>query len=750
MKSTWRRVREVFDRAIDLPADERLDFIRRECVHDGSVGDAVARLLAQDAASNEDFLSRCDTLVEQGVQIEGFTVLRVLGTGGMGTVYEALQQSPRRKVALKTMRFGLHSDESARRFRFEAEVLARLTHPGIAQVHEVGTWRRAGLDHPYFAMELIEGAVDILCYANERRLPLRGRLSLLAEACNAVHHGHQRGVIHRDLKPGNILVTPSGAPKLIDFGVAHELGGNDLTRTGQVLGTLQYMSPEQVYGGNQAIDARSDIYALGCILHELVVGRPPYSVDDCSFFEAARRICEEHPRFSNDVPTELQWILGKLLEKQPERRYASVSELEADLRRFLAHEPVSASPPSRTYRARKFARRHRKMLAATSMVLLAMSLGWWRSERARRREVQATHLAQREAERAWAMGGFYRSLLASVSPLERGSEVRVADVLAEAGRVQKERLGSAPEALAMMNAIIGGTYAQLRLHDESDRFLPSAVAYVRQNLSEGDPVSVFVHSEDVFRLFVQGEYALARDRGLKLEPRTIEAFGPDHDITLRLQGHLAELHVFTGQQDEAVRRFDRYIEHLQRAYGPFHPEVLGALGGRALAWTEQGEHERARVEFERILELCEERLPVGHFRTWNARMNLGAAYTRTGRLEEARRLFERGYVHASESLGVTNPLTVSFALNLILVLPRLGEPEQALARSEELLSHDVDPRDRVRLECARASSLIALGLLQEAEQACKRADAALSGLGSREPHFVDWIAQTRQRIASLR
>jgi WD40 repeat protein/predicted Ser/Thr protein kinase len=313
-------------------------------------------------------------------RIGHYRVVRLLGEGGMGAVYEAEQENPRRCVALKVIRPGLVSPALLKRFTHEAQILGRLHHPGIAQIYEAGV---AEDGQPFFALELIRGeALD----ANVRRHALdpAARLGLLARVCDAVQHAHEHGVIHRDLKPGNILVEESGQPKVLDFGVARATDADLLTstghtRTGQLVGTLSYMSPEQVAADPGAVDQRSDVYALGVILFELLAGRLPYLLEHLPLPEAARVIQEQEPsrlgsldtRFRGDVET----IVAKALEKDKARRYASAGELAADIRRHLSQQPIRARPASALYQLRKFARRHMGLVAAVLGIGLALAAG---------------------------------------------------------------------------------------------------------------------------------------------------------------------------------------------------------------------------------------------------------------------------------------------------------------------------------------------------------------------------------------
>src|SRR5262249_43907834 len=276
--------------------------------------------------------------------IARYRVVRLLGEGGMGTVYEAEQDNPRRTVALKVIRAGLASEILLKRFVREAEILGRLRHPGIAQVYDAGL---AESGQPYFVMELIAG-MPLDEYAGEHALDARGRLELAARVCDAVQHAHERGVIHRDLKPGNILVEPSGQPRVLDFGVARaldddRLSSTDHTRTGQLVGTLNYMSPEQATGNRAGLDGRSDVYALGVAFFELLAGRPPYALEHLPLPEAVRVIREQEPVRLGSLDARLRGdveiIAAKALEKDRQRRYPSAADLAADIRRHLNNEP---------------------------------------------------------------------------------------------------------------------------------------------------------------------------------------------------------------------------------------------------------------------------------------------------------------------------------------------------------------------------------------------------------------------------
>ena len=325
-----------------------------------------------------------DDPCQPGTRLGDVTLVRLIGVGGMGRVFEGRQQRPHRAVAVKLIRAGLLSAAAAKRFDHEAHILGRLSHPAIAQIYSAGIETIRGCRVPFFVMELIEGGQPLTHYANCRDLGTRERVSLFKTAVAAVAHGHQRGIVHRDLKPGNILVAADGQPKVIDFGVARGTDGDialttGLTDTGQLVGTLQYMSPEQFVGTADDLDVRADVYSLGILLYELLAGRPPYDVRNRPVYEATRIIAEAEPRPLSSVSSRLRGdlttIVATCLDKDRSRRYSSAAELEADLGRYLRGEPIVASPPGLSDALRRIYRRHRTAAITTLGIVIALILG---------------------------------------------------------------------------------------------------------------------------------------------------------------------------------------------------------------------------------------------------------------------------------------------------------------------------------------------------------------------------------------
>ena len=455
------RLAELFHRAVLLPPAEQPAFFEEHCPDDPELRERLRLLLKADVEG--------DTLLEGGAagstaprRIGRFTLLDLLGEGGMGTVYLARQDEPRRLVALKTVRVGTGSPEVAARLVTEFRALARMDHPSIARVFEAGT-TESGL--PWFAMEFVPG-VPITEHCDRRRATIEERLALFQGVCEAVQHAHQKGIVHRDLKPENVLVAERDGiarPKLIDFGVLHAEGGElaleSLDDTGmRAIGTLAYMSPEQAEPRKHGLDTRADVYALGVLLYELLAGAPPFDparLAGLGPVQAVRTVLDEEPpapsarvaaleeRDAECVAAargltaralvqrlrgDLDWIVTRALKKDRTRRYPSASELAADLGRHLGDEPVTAWTPGARYRLRKFVRRHRTSVGALALLLLSgtlgligTSLGWSRARAEQARAEDELRETRYQVEKSQAFVEFveYALTLSDAGPSGR-------------------------------------------------------------------------------------------------------------------------------------------------------------------------------------------------------------------------------------------------------------------------------------------------------------------------------------------
>jgi serine/threonine protein kinase len=624
------RERDLFIEVLQRPdAVERTRYLDAACAGDEALRDRVLQLLAAHEKQESFLLDAPPPLGERGATVDHpaatspvigpYKLLQRIGEGGMGEVWMAEQTSPvKRRVALKVIKQGMDSKAVLARFEAERQALALMDHSNIARVFDAGATPDG---RPYFVMELVKGQ-PITQYCDEARLTPKERLELFVPVCKAIQHAHQKGIIHRDIKPSNVLVAPyDGRPvvKVIDFGIAKAAGQQLTERTlftefGAVVGTLEYMSPEQAELNNQDIDTRSDVYSLGVLLYELLAGSPPFDrqeLQQAGVMEMLRVIREEEPsrpsaklstskrlaslaanrgvepaRLTKLLRGELDWIAMKALAKDRVRRYETASGLAVDVERYLAGEPVQAHPPSTAYRLRKFVRRNRPQVIAATLVLVALVAG-----------VIGTTLGMLEARRAAEAERNARNDALEQKQLAEGAadQERQAKEEAEKKRQEAERnLAFARKG----NEILGSVFAGLSPQQiaESGRPLQDVL---RKNLGKavqelegsaiGDPLEVAAMQDNLGRsLRGLGDYALAvevLDKALKTRQ---EKLGPEHPDTLAAMCNLALAYHYAGKLDLALPLSEQTLELQKAKRGPEHPDTLTSMGNLALVYQAPG------------------------------------------------------------------------------------------------------------------------------------------------------------------
>ena len=655
-----------------------------------------------------------------------FEILRLLGEGGMGIVYEAVALSPRRKVALKVIRQGLLTDAHLRRFQREALVLALIEHPGVARIYSAGTATVEGVDRPFIAMELVRGAT-IVEYAEANKLDLAGRLGLVAQLLEAVHFAHRQGVVHRDLKPANVLVTAAGHIKVLDFGVAHIADPDSslftsATGVGEVLGTLPYMSPEQIVTDEDDVhvDVRSDVYAAGVIAYQLLSGRLPLDVRRRSLVEAARIIAEEDPKSLASIDTRLRgdvdWIIQTALAKDRRDRYDSADAFRSDIQRFLEDEPVHARPPSKVDQIAKFARRNRGLVLGLCVAFLALAGGLITALILLSRTSELLQERDDEVAAAEEAIVFLEDIFAQSDPLETG-RVLLSDVATRAAARFEDELTERPIQRARLLNAIGKTFLDLQMPSQADPLLEEALLLRAEHVGK----NTLDYAQTLERVAhvrqTEGNHQIAYDLLQEVLRIRRAELGP----SLLVADALGNLGVSAGR----LGRFEEDLEHRTAAvemtrdlFGPSDARTIGhriglagalAYGGRAnesLALTEellQLEEQIApqlrirlrtqkayALRFERRLEdslapLDEARsIAIAHYGEEAAVLggldsSRGMALSGIGRAEEAVAILRKALDQELKREGVNDMTAALFTHNLAYVVHDLPAPDNAEA-----------------------------------------------------------------------
>ncbi len=808
------RVSEIFAAVADLPPDERTERLRELCGGDVTLQRDVERLLAHDSRAGAldtpvqaeaireaiEEQSRSQPPTEMPRQIGRYEILGVLGRGGMGTVYRARQERPNREVALKVINAALLTPELVTRFEFEAQVLGELDHPGIAVIYEAGTADLWGERIPFFAMELVRG-VPLTEFTRTAAREMRQRLRLLARVCDAVQHAHQKGVIHRDLKPGNILVTADGQPKILDFGVARTTTSDVLAQTmrtqpGQIIGTLAYMSPEQLSGKGGSADVRSDVYALGVIAYEALSGRLPRDFTGTSLVEAVRSL--EHAdvpplgRLDSRLSGDVEIIVARAMDPDPSRRYESASALGAEIERHLRGEPIEARRDSRIYVLRRTLARNWGVVAATGAIATVLIIATIVSVRFGLEEARQRSLAEKREEQTRQVAAFQQRMLQDLSVAAMGHGLRVSLRDATERLLQRSFVGEWPDrrrlaadeiaaqmaafdtlisagpsadaARAILEEFVLGPAALSLEEDFGDQPLVRAqleTALGRTCFELGLYTKALSHHETALHLLQSASASQTQEavQSLHLLGNARQALGEAEEAehhyreametaaqieeteslhTRLVRGSLASVLKQRGRYEEAETIYSDIVAALRA--DPDAEEhlaaVLSNLGELHVATGALTEAESAHRE---ALEIRRRLHAAADPRIGISLNNLGNVLLAAGRTREAEPLQREALEILRQSVGEDHPDTLSAAHNLADIQRTLGALEEAEAGFRAVIAtHRANGLDDVSLAASLtgfAVTLQAQGRMAEAEPAFREAIELFARLGADHPYY---------------
>ena len=664
-RDRYRRAGELFAAALPLEGEARRHALAAATADDPELRRLVEQMLGADMTPlptlERAVLRVADAVLPDAAlpeRIGSYRIVRRLGGGGMGVVYEALQDKPERRVALKVVQPGVATESLRQRFMVEIEALGRLSHSGIARIYEAGVAPTPWGEQPFLAMEFVEGAPFLEA---ARARPIEEQVALLAQVCDAVQFAHEHGVLHRDLMPDNLLVTRSadadagrgnGVAKVLDFGLARltDTGGPNLTRSGLVMGTLAYASPEQVQGGGVPIDVRSDVYSLGVVAYELLAGRLPYAVDGLPIAEAARVIAQHDPpsprSFGAPVPVDVELILARALAKEPARRYPTMAELGADLRRWLRREPVQARPSTALYRVSRFARRNAALVGAAAAIFVVLTVSsivaitWALKAEAETRE------ARRQADIATGMSRFVNEdLILAAAPSKRGKDLRVVDaLLAVDDERLRRRFAGKPAVEAAIRFKIGTLLSALSEYEAAERQIQESI------------------------------------RGYEA------TLGPDHPETLEATNELGIVYIDWGRFDDAANWLARTLEARARVLGPLHRHTLGTKCNLANVWKGQRRYAQAETAYRELIAVLPMALAENDPYRDAIPRNLVSLLNDTGRYEECRLLLMPMLDESRKKLGDDHPGVLTLLTSLAVLQRNTGEVDAAIGTNRTILA----------------------------------------------------------------
>ena len=731
----FARIKELLIALEDVPLDQRAAHLDRACGGDVALRAEVETLLHEGAptimltgrlgARIAPMLAAPGPIgAPPSSEIGPYRLLELLGEGGMGVVYRAEQTTPiRREVAVKLVRYGMDSERIVSRFESERQAIAMMEHPYIARVFDAGA---APDGRPYFVMELVRGEA-VTDYCAREAPPLAARLQLFLKICDAIQHAHQKGIIHRDLKPSNVLVTRNGtiAPKIIDFGIAKAVAESNAipgsTLAGQVLGTPEYMSPEQAGVIDAGLDTRTDVYSLGVILYELISGKRPYELRNRTPAEIDRvlRTPPKPPSAIDAKPTwlrlpaadassDIDAVALMAIERKPADRYGSVEQLADDVRRVLEHRPVRARTQTWAYRTSRFVRRNAFAVGtaiAFSLLLASSAVAVVRERnRALASEAQAVaeaRRAQAETTKAVEVSRFLIELFRESDPARaRGASITARELLDRGAKRIANELAGQDEIRATLMDTIGVVYRLLGLLNESEALIVDAIATRRRVLGNDHP-DVAASLDNLGQVAREKNQfdasARLHEEALDIRRRTL---GPRDPEVARSLNNLALVLRERGQYDEAERLAREALDIRRAALGSNHPEAIISLSNLADLETSRGRVDEAEKLHRDVLAWRRRHLPSGHPSVAVSLNNVAELAAQRGRLAEAEPLFREALSIRRTALGNDHADVTASLNNLASLLHDMGRLDEAEPLYREALAIDRQRNGNLHMDVA--------------------------------------------------
>ena len=699
----FQEIRQIFSTVIAAPPDQREHLLDSLCPPGTGIRGEVEDLLARDiddslALEPPETPARVlidDALevltISAGDTVGPYIIQRLLAEGGMGSVYLAEQREPiQRLVALKVIKIGLDTRSVVDRFERERQALALMNHPNIANVYDAGA---TSSGRPYFAMEYVDGT-SIIEYCETNELSIDDRIRLCIDVCQAVQHAHQKGIIHRDLKPANVLVRMADGkllPKIIDFGIAKAINTNDdnlthMTSAGQLVGTPEYMAPEQRDHAAGGIDTRTDVYALGVMLHELITGKlPTFNTSATGSADKPSKACQRSVQ--REIRAELDWIVMRALEAKPDDRYSTADQLARDLNAYLEFMPVSASPPSRSLTFLRFVRRNRTGVIAAALIACSLLLGLVTTSIGFNRARTQRSAAQTESETAYLVSTFLTELLASANPDHLGrTDVPVSELLTSASdRLSNGELSDRPSIQARLRIVLGQSYHGIADYERAAQEFSHALEILNAD-SEADPLNVTAAIDELANSYTHlARYEEAESLYLSaIETR--RTIGHPTPLVSQSKGNLGVVYHWTGRFEEGVQYFSESLDQLERAPTQNTEAIAAALGWLGVELEVLGRTDESIAAHKAGIDAAIKAYGERHTIVASAYNNLANSYEAAQQYDEALGAHEHSLALKRSMLSHDHPDIAISLNNMGLLLIRMQKPEQAESYLREAIA----------------------------------------------------------------